>query len=645
MLKLQIALQADPSKPMLDISLDELGADSLVAVDIRSWFLKELGVDLPVLKILNSPSVRELLVSAQELLPESAIPNVPSSNNTNSSPEIDVSSDPAKPSLQPTSTPEPALSIPLGSELTRALSSTQSDSDSDGSAPSPLTEQTSTATSEADEAESKSVSEGLDGGKQVQKSLPLSFGQSRFWFLKHYVQDQTSFNISTVIKLHGEIQFDALAEAVLAVGQRHEALRTFFFTDETTRRPRQAMLPAPAFHLERATIAGDEELGDAVRRLKSHVYDLERGEALRIQLLSLSPERHYLLLGYHHIYMDGIGYVIFISDLEKAYSGTLDTKPPRSEVLQYPDFTERQIREYETGAWSDELAFWRSQFPDLPAPLPLLPLAGASARPSSSANLGLGSHTASWRIPKDLADRIAQVSRQFKVTPFHLYVAVFHLLLYRYTNLRAEDMAIGVADGNRKEADVLQSLGIFLNVLPLRLKRSARHTFADTLKDVRTVAQGAFANSRVPFDVLLNELGVPREPSHSPLFQAFVNYRQNATEARQFIGCEGELDIVSAGQTDYDVSLDILDVGSSGGENLLVLAVQKHLYEAQGAGVLLRSYEGLLRHFVANPAAQVTWPPLHDSKDISRALETGRGKSRLFDPLPLLSVPFAQLLT
>ncbi len=625
---------------MLEISLDELGADSLVAVDIRSWFLKELAVDLPVLKILNSPSVRELLVSAQELLPESAIPNVPpSSKNAGAFPEPDVSSEPAKPSYQSTSALEPVLSTPLGPELARALSSTQSYSDSDGSAASPPTEQTSTATSEADEAESKSVLEGLDGGKEVLKSLPLSFGQSRFWFLKHYVQDQTSFNISTVIKLQGKIRPDALAEAVLAVGQRHEALRTFFFTDETTKRPRQAVIPVPTFHLERATIASNEELGDAVQRLKSHVYDLERGEALRIQLLSLSPDQHYLLLGYHHIYMDGIGYVIFISDLEKAYNGTLDTKPPRSEVLQYPDFTERQIREYETGTWSDELVFWRSQFAELPEPLPLLPLAGASARPSSAATLGLGSHSASWRIPKDLADRIAQVSRQFKVTAFHLYVAVFHLLLYRYTNLRAEDMVIGVADANRKEADVLQSLGIFLNVLPLRLKRSARDTFADTLKDVKTVAQSAFANSRVPFDVLINELGVPREPSHSPLFQAFVNYRQNATEARQFIGCEGELDIVSAGQTDYDVSFDILDLGSSGGENLVSLAVQKHLYKAHGAEVLLRSYEALLRHFVANPAARVAWPPLHDSKDISHALETGRGKSGLVDLTPLVFSP------
>lgn len=41
--------------------LIDLGMDSLVAVEIRAWFLQELAVDLPVLKILGGASVAELV--------------------------------------------------------------------------------------------------------------------------------------------------------------------------------------------------------------------------------------------------------------------------------------------------------------------------------------------------------------------------------------------------------------------------------------------------------------------------------------------------------------------------------------------------------------------------------------------------------
>lgn len=44
--------------------LAELGVDSLVAVDLRMWFAKELGVDVAVLQILGGSSVEEIAGTA-----------------------------------------------------------------------------------------------------------------------------------------------------------------------------------------------------------------------------------------------------------------------------------------------------------------------------------------------------------------------------------------------------------------------------------------------------------------------------------------------------------------------------------------------------------------------------------------------------
>ena len=52
------------------VSLVDHGVDSLVAVDIRGWFLKELEFDVPTLKILGGGSIADLVKSAVERLPE-----------------------------------------------------------------------------------------------------------------------------------------------------------------------------------------------------------------------------------------------------------------------------------------------------------------------------------------------------------------------------------------------------------------------------------------------------------------------------------------------------------------------------------------------------------------------------------------------
>ncbi|KZL83290.1 polyketide synthase [Colletotrichum incanum] len=58
--KLEFTLKSHKEDIPDDIALVQLGVDSLSAVEIRSWFVKEVGCDVPVLKILNGASVNSL---------------------------------------------------------------------------------------------------------------------------------------------------------------------------------------------------------------------------------------------------------------------------------------------------------------------------------------------------------------------------------------------------------------------------------------------------------------------------------------------------------------------------------------------------------------------------------------------------------
>ena len=56
--------------------LTDLGVDSLVAVDIRTWFATELAVDIPLLQILGGASIEELTATAVAKLPAGVFPRV-----------------------------------------------------------------------------------------------------------------------------------------------------------------------------------------------------------------------------------------------------------------------------------------------------------------------------------------------------------------------------------------------------------------------------------------------------------------------------------------------------------------------------------------------------------------------------------------
>ncbi len=73
---MQIILQLPVDGVDKAVPLVELGVDSLVAVEVRSWFLKELSTDMPVLKVLGGASVADLCLLALDKLPENLLPNL-----------------------------------------------------------------------------------------------------------------------------------------------------------------------------------------------------------------------------------------------------------------------------------------------------------------------------------------------------------------------------------------------------------------------------------------------------------------------------------------------------------------------------------------------------------------------------------------
>ncbi|RYP36755.1 hypothetical protein DL767_003254 [Monosporascus sp. MG133] len=660
--KLRLSLQIEESRPILDLTADTLGIDSLFAVDIRSWFIKELQLEIPVLKILGGATVGDILDTAQQLLPKELTPNLDPNDKAEAKKqkpqvtssakdkaaeqtqtEISTADEKASgrradttkagtvtpPSVQWKSLPKPIAPSPItpsGDSDNKSLSisnGTRASSPSLDTAYTGKSTPSSNTGSEIDTYGGRSQGsvwsiDTVDSEAAVSRKTPIAFAQSRIWFLEMYLKDPASaLNITLTIDLDGSLDVNRFERAVKLVGQRHEALRTRFVTGDDSSQAMQEVLLDPTLALEKQDIASDVEAEQIYRKLQQYRYKLAEGENMRILLLRKSSKSFRLIIGYHHINMDGISLEVVLRELQTAY----DSKrlPSLSSILQYPNFAEQQRREFESGKWQDEIAFWRNEFGGrTPSVLPLLPLAKTRSRTALTA---YSSHTAEFRLDQEALTRIQSTCDGSKATPFQFHLAVFYTLLFRLVDV--EDICIGISSANRQDTAMMQSVGMYLNLLPLLLKSQPNETFASTLKRIRSKAMAAFAHSKVPFDVIVNELGGPRATTHSPLFQVLVNYRPGTSERRNFCGCRSEVISFEQGQAAYDLSLDIIE--NPGGECRVIMAGQSALFEPQDMQMLKDMYKRLLAAFSRNPALRLTTPSLYDPEDVKNALKLGRG--------------------
>jgi len=74
----------------------------------------------------------------------------------------------------------------------------------------------------------------LDEKRERSGLFPLSFAQQRLWFIDKLQPGTALYNIPTVLRLAGKVDFEALRKGLEAVVARHEALRTTFVSREDT---------------------------------------------------------------------------------------------------------------------------------------------------------------------------------------------------------------------------------------------------------------------------------------------------------------------------------------------------------------------------------------------------------------------------
>src|SRR5262249_52383993 len=107
--------------------------------------------------------------------------------------------------------------------------------------------------------------------------------------------------------------------------------------------------------------------------------------------------------------------------------------------------------------------------------------------------------------------------RRHQITPFMALLAVYYVLLHRYTG--SDDIAVGTPVGGRPRTEFEQLIGFFVNTLVLRVRFRSAMTFLELLDEVREACVGAYAHQNLPFEQLVDAMQPSRNLARHPLFQ------------------------------------------------------------------------------------------------------------------------------
>jgi NAD(P)-dependent dehydrogenase (short-subunit alcohol dehydrogenase family)/aryl carrier-like protein len=307
-----------------------------------------------------------------------------------------------------------------------------------------------------------------------------------------------TFNMPLSLVLRGSVDTAALGQALNDVVQRHESLRTVFFS--TDGGPRQQVLAQvrPGFRVVDGLEMQSDELARLVTAEEHTPFDLTHGPMIRLTLINRPDEMTVALLTTHHIVFDGSSYPPFLADLSRAFNARAVGLAPQYEPLptRFADYVDWHRTFIGSPEVLRQRGFWREALRDF-TPVDVAPDQDiACADPRDGRYIELA-------VPEGFSSRLRAVCAELQVTPFTVLTAGLAAVIQRLTGAR--ETAIGTIVSGRSRADLRLLTGFFTNAVVLRTDPAADQSFAQLITAQQQVVLDALDNQDLPFGEVIED--------------------------------------------------------------------------------------------------------------------------------------------
>jgi len=339
--------------------------------------------------------------------------------------------------------------------------------------------------------------------------LELSGPQLFWWYIDHYRGPGTISDPSFTITVHhwieGPLDVPALQEAMRAVVERHEPLRTRL--DFRAEGGTQEVLPTPGQILHTYDITGADDPAAALEEAVAHVdtlpFGTDVGRQLTAGLIRCAPDRHLLVTRTHHMVGDDPSIRLIEKEISWYYQrqleGSRQDLPPLP--MKYTDFADWQHRTFLADrSWRDRqpyrgtLDYWRRYTHGLkPVTVPGMDGPTDHSRVILKATVD----AASCRRIRDLA-------RDTGTTPYAVLVTAFSWLLQQETG--SDDIPVLATHHYRHQSDFDDLVGLFFELVLVRSRYTPGMSFGERLTETSSAISDTMAHLDVPMFSLCEEI-------------------------------------------------------------------------------------------------------------------------------------------
>ena len=332
-------------------------------------------------------------------------------------------------------------------------------------------------------------------------------------------QAACSFTHSISVFLEGELHLDALYSALLALIERHEALRGRLSRDGQTFLVRERI----GFELPVVDLSGcdaaqyQSRYEDLIRIEVERPFDLFEGPLFRALLVRASASRATLVFSCHQVGVDGWSLNVILAELPRLYSALAQGRDdaglaPAASFVDYLALAGAR----EARSSGPVRRYWHEVYPG-PAPVLELPLDHARPRLRD-----LASRRIDYRVGKAVAQALKRAGARGGCSQFIGLLAAYAVFLGRIS--AQDDLVVAVPAAGQIGSGKAPLLGSDTRLMPVRCTLREGDTFTGFAGRLMDHFLAAYEHQWVALGDLVTELGVAVDPARAPLAAVLFSF-------------------------------------------------------------------------------------------------------------------------
>jgi len=396
----------------------------------------------------------------------------------------------------------------------------------------------------------------FENGKEIEKIIFTNEPQREIWLacIIGAADANRAYNESFSLKLLGDLNVDAFAQATTTLIKRHEALRATISTNgEYLIVYKEVQVPLVVEDLTSLSIAERNEAYSSFLKSNANtVLSINEGPLLQMHLHKTGNDEHYFTLLIHHIIGDGWSIGVILEEISKLYNASttassVELDPP----FQISDYASVEASFKQSKQYQETLSYWQQQFADM---VPMVELPTDRQRlPQRTFN----GHRIDQSLSLTQINAIKEVGVQGGASLVITLLAAFEILLYKLT--QQQDLVVGLPAAGQSVTSLPDVVGHCVNLLPLRSKVEPGLSFLAYLKKRKEEFLTALEHQQLTFSELLKKLYIPRDASRVALVPVMLNIDLGMDQKVAFNDLEFELISNPRAFENFELYLNIAD--------------------------------------------------------------------------------------